>query len=241
MVNEALAEAAWPGRPALGECAYISSAPETCAHVVGVVRNAHSFRIREEQRFWIYAPLHPASRSDRVLLVRVAPGVRGMEGTLDRVLRDMDPALPYVDASRLGDVLDPQIRPWRLGASVFTAFGVLAAILAALGLYTAVAYAVTQRTREIGVRIAVGAATSRVVLLVLGDGLRIAAVGVALGLALALAGGDWVADLLFDTSPREPVVLMLVGVGLLVVASVASLVPARRAARVSPMEALRTD
>ena len=164
-----------------------------------------------------------------------------MEGTLDRVLRDMDPALPYVDASRLGDVLDPQIRPWRLGASVFTAFGVLAAILAALGLYTAVAYAVTQRTREIGVRIAVGAATSRVVLLVLGDGLRIAAVGVALGLVLVLAGGRWVADLLFDTSPREPVVLMLVGVGLLVVASVASLVPARRAARVSPMEALRTD
>ncbi|MGI8843973.1 MAG: FtsX-like permease family protein [Gemmatimonadaceae bacterium] len=241
MVNEALADAAWPGRSPLGECAYISSAPETCARVVGVVRNARTFRLREEQRLWIYAPLHPASSSDRVLLVHVAPGVRGMDGTLGRVLRDLDPALPYVDARTLGDALDPQIRPWRLGASVFTAFGVLAAILAALGLYTAVAYAVTQRTREIGVRIAVGAATSRVVLLVLGDGLRIAAVGVALGLALALAGGDRVTDLLFDTSPREPAVLILVGLGLLVVASVASLVPARRAARVSPMEALRTD
>jgi predicted permease len=241
VLNEALAEAAWPGRSPIGECAYLSSAGETCARVIGVVRNATTFRIREEGRHWIYVPLPPSSTSSRVLLFRAAPGMRGVEGTVRRALREMDPALPYVDAQRLGDALDPQIRPWRLGASVLTAFGALAALLAAFGLYAAVAYAVTQRTREIGVRIAVGAATSRVALLVLGDGLRVAAVGVVLGLVLVLAGGRWIADLLFETSSREPIVLVIVALGLLGIAALASLIPARRAALVSPMDALRAD
>ena len=241
VVNETLAAAAWPGRSPLGACAYLSSAPGTCARVVGVVRDARTFQVREEQRPWVYTPLDPTDVDKRVLLVRVAPGARGMDGTLRRALRELDPALPYVDAERLGEVLDPQIRPWRLGAAVFTAFGALAALLAALGLYTAVAYAVTQRTREIGVRVALGAAAPAVVRLVLGDGLRVAATGVALGLALALVGGGRLADLLFDTSPREPAILAGVGLLLLVVASVASLAPARRAARVNPTEALRAD
>ena len=241
VLNESLAEAAWPGRSPIGECAYLSSDAETCARVVGVVRNAATFRIREEGRHWIYVPLHPSSTSSRVLLFRASPGMRGVEGTVERALRLMDSALPYVDARRLGDALDPQIRPWRLGASVFTAFGALAALLAAFGLYTAVAYAVTQRTREIGVRIAVGAASSRVALLVLSDGLRVAAVGVVLGLVLVLAGGRWIADLLFETSSREPIVLVIVALGLLGVAALASLIPARRAALVSPMDALRAD
>jgi putative ABC transport system permease protein len=241
VVNESLAEAAWPGRSPIGECAYLSSNPETCARVIGVVRNAATFRIREEERHWIYVPLHPASASSRLLLLRTAPGLRGVEGTVGRALLQMDPALPYVDVQRLGDALDPQIRPWRLGASVFSVFGALAAVLAAFGLYTAVAYGVTQRTREIGVRIAVGAATARVALLVLGDGLRVAISGVVLGLGLVLVGGRWVANLLFDTSPREPMILMVVALGLLVVAALASLVPARRATLVSPMNALRAD
>ena len=241
VVNEALARLAWPGRSPLGQCAYLSSARETCARVVGVVRNAHTFQLREEQRLWVYAPLAPAEEGRQVLLVRAAPGVRGVDRTLRRVLRELDPALPYVDVQRLGDALDPQLRPWRLGASVFTAFGGLAALLAALGLYSAVAYAVTQRTREIGVRRALGATTPAVVRPVLGDGLRVGAAGVVAGIALALAGGRWVADLLFDTSPRDPAVLTAVAVTLLAVAAAASLAPARRAVRVHPTEALRAD
>jgi predicted permease len=244
VVNEALARFAWPGRSPVGQCAYLSSAPESCARVVGVAGNARTFRLREEQRQWLYTPLAPSATDRRVLLVRVAPGaesMNAMDGTLRRVLRELDPGAPYVDVRLLGDALDPQLRPWRLGAAVFTAFGLLTALLAALGLYTAVAYAVTQRRREIGVRLAVGAATSSVVRLVLGDSLRVAAAGVAMGLVAALLGGRWIADLLFDTSPREPVVLAVVGLALLAVAMVASLTPARRAARVNPTEALRAD
>jgi putative ABC transport system permease protein len=221
VVNEALAAAAWPGRSPLGECAYLSRARETCARVVGVVRNAHTFGVREEQRPWVYVPLSPSDKGNRVLLARVAPGARGMDGTLGRVLRELEPAVPYVQVRTLGEALDPEIRPWRLGAAVFTA--------------------VAQRTREIGVRVALGASAPSVARLVLGDGLRIAVAGVAVGLGLALVGGRWVAALLFDTSPRDPAVLSAVGLALLTVAVAASILPARRAARVNPTEALRAE
>ncbi|MEO8562773.1 MAG: ADOP family duplicated permease [bacterium] len=240
VVNQAMAAAAWPGRTPLGECLFRSAARNTCVRVVGVVRNAHTFRVREEQRPFLYVPLD-STVDDRVLLVRVAIGVRGMKGTLGRVLRELDPGLPYVDVQTLGEALDPEIRPWRLGATVFTAVGVIAALLAALGLYTAVAYSVTQRTREIGVRVALGAAAPAVVRLVLGDGMRIAAVGVTVGLLLAALGSRWIAALLFETSPRDPAVLAGVGIALLLVAFLASLLPAWRAVRVNPAEALRAD
>jgi ABC-type antimicrobial peptide transport system permease subunit len=138
-------------------------------------------------------------------------------------------------------VLDPQMRPWRLGATLFTTFGVLAMLLAVLGLYSAVAYAVTQRTREIGVRMAVGATAANVVRLILGDGARIAVAGIVGGVALALIGGPFIADLLFEVSPRDPVVLALVGAGVLLATTLASLLPARRAARVDPVTALRVE
>jgi ABC-type antimicrobial peptide transport system permease subunit len=164
-----------------------------------------------------------------------------MDALLQRTLRDIDPTLPYIDVRPLGDVLDPQMRPWRLGATLFTAFGVLAMLLALLGLYSAVAYAVTQRTREIGVRMAVGATAANVVRLILGDGARIAVAGIVGGVALALIGGPFIADLLFEVSPRDPVVLALVGAGVLLATTLASLLPARRAARVDPVTALRVE
>ena len=241
VVNEMLARLAWPGRSPVGECAYMSSARDVCATVVGVVADARTFRLREEQRLHYYAPLATDDGDVSVLLVRAAPDVAGLEGTLRRALQELEPGLPYVDVRVLGDALDPQMRPWRLGATVFTAFGLVAALLAAIGLYAAVAYAVTQRTREIGVRLAVGASSGQVAGLVLGDGWRIALVGVAAGLLLALAGGRWIADLLFDVSPRDPLVLTLVAGGALLAALLASVAPARRATKVDPVVALRVE
>jgi predicted permease len=242
ILNETLARMAWPGRSPIGECAYFD-AGSRCSRVVGVVRNARTFRIKEDMAEWpwLYVPLAPTKLEDRVLEVRVAPGIRGIEATLQRTLRELDPDLPYVDVQRLAHNLDPQMQPWRLGARAFTAFGLLAALIAAVGLYTAVAYAVTQRTREIGVRLALGAMAGAVVRLVLGDGVRIALAGVALGLLGALAGGRWIAALLFDTSPRDPLVLGGVAMVLVLVAIAASAAPTRRAVRVNPMQALRSD
>jgi predicted permease len=242
VVNQALARVGWPGRSPIGDCIYTSFAKDVCVEVVGVVANARSFSIREaEQMLWFYRPLAPNDIDSRVLLVRTRPGVSDVDAALQHTLRDIDPALPYIDVRPLGDVLDPQLRPWRLGATLFTAFGVLAMLLALLGLYAAVAYAVTQRTREIGVRMAVGATAGNVVRLILGDGVRIAVTGIVTGLALALIGGPFIADLLFDVSPRDPAVLASVGGGVLLAAMLASLLPARRAARVDPVTALRVE
>jgi hypothetical protein len=242
IVNERLASLAWPGRSGIGECVYTAAAPTVCTAIVGVVANARTFQLLETDRPWIYRPLAPISVSSRVLLVRAAPkDLETVAGTVRRTIQELESNVPYVDVSVLGDVLDPQMRPWRMGATLFTAFGVLAALLAALGLYSAVAYAVTQRTREIGVRLAIGAKAASVMKLIVGDGLRIAAIGVTVGLVLALGSSQWIAGLLFETSARDPLVLGLVAIGLVTLATLASLVPARRAARVDPVVALRED
>ena len=242
VVNEALARAAWPARSPVGDCVYTSSTRDVCAEVVGVVANSRTFRLREDKpSLWFYSPLAPDDEDSRVLLVRTAPAASGTDALLQRTLRDLDPTLPYIDIRPLGDVLDPQMRPWRLGATLFTTFGVLAMLLALLGLYSAVAYAVTQRTREIGVRMAVGATAGNVVRLILGDGARIAVTGIMAGVVLALIGAPFIADLLFDVSPRDPAVLASVAGGVLLAALLASLLPARRGARVDPVTALRAE
>ena len=242
VVNEALAALAWPGRSPVGECVYSDDLPDRCTTVVGVVANARSFQIREEDRAWFYVPLPPRDPKTSVLLVRATPGEADrMVATIRRALQEIATDGPYIDVRVLGDILDPQMRPWRMGATLFTTFGVLAALLAALGLYSAVAYAVTQRTREIGVRLAIGARVASVIRLVVADGLRIALAGVALGLLLAMGASRWIADLLFETSPRDPLVLAVVAGGLILLAALASLLPARRAARVNPSVALRVE
>jgi predicted permease len=242
IVNEALASLAWPGRSGIGECVYTPDRKNICTTVVGVVANARTFRLREEERPWLYSPLAPDDVDSRVLLVHVRPGdTDRMKGTLRRTVQELETDVPFVDVSVLGDMLDPDMRPWRMGATLFTVFGLLAALLAALGLYSAVAYAVTQRTREIGVRMAVGAVASDVMRLIVGDGLRIAAVGVTLGLVMALAGSGSIRELLFETSPRDPLVLVVVATGLIALAVLASLAPARRASGVNPAVALRGD
>ena len=242
IVNERLASLAWPGRSGIGECVYTSASPTACTTIVGVVANARTFQLVEADRPWIYRPLAPNAVSARVLLVRAAPkDLETVAGTVRRTIQELESNVPYIDVSVLGDVLDPQMRPWRMGATLFTAFGVLATLLAALGLYSALAYAVTQRTREIGLRLAIGARVTSVVRLIVADGVRIALVGVAGGLLLALVASQRMADLLFETSPRDPLVLGLVAVGLVALAALASLLPARRAAQVDPVVALRGD
>jgi ABC-type antimicrobial peptide transport system permease subunit len=141
----------------------------------------------------------------------------------------------------MAEVLAPQLRPWRLGATLFSLLGGLALAVAAVGVYSMVAHAAGQRRHEFGVRIALGARAGTVLALVLGEGVRTVAAGVVLGAALALAAGRLVASLLYGVSPRDPAVLAAVAGTLVAAAVVASLVPAWRASRVDPVEALRTE
>jgi ABC-type antimicrobial peptide transport system permease subunit len=133
------------------------------------------------------------------------------------------------------------MRQWQLGATMFSIFGMLALLVAAVGLYSVVSYGVAQRSHELGVRVALGAQARDVVRLVLIEGLRLALIALALGTAGSLVAGRWLASLLFDTSPRDPAILTGVAALLLMISIAASLLPALRAARVDPMDALRAD
>jgi putative ABC transport system permease protein len=139
------------------------------------------------------------------------------------------------------EIIDPRQRSWQIGATMFLVFGALALVLAAIGLYSVIAYGVAQRTQEIGVRIALGAGVSDVVRLVLGQGLRFAMLGIVVGGAGAWWASKWVGPLLFSVSPKDPMVYGTVAVVLLAAALLASAIPALRAARVDPNVALRTE
>jgi putative ABC transport system permease protein len=147
----------------------------------------------------------------------------------------------YVTVTPFGDILGRQTRSWTLGATMFTVFGVLALLVAAVGLYSVIAYNVAQRTHELGVRIALGAQSPDVVRLVVGEGVRVSLVGVAIGTLVALAAVRYVGPLLFSVSPRDPLVFGTVAGVLLVVAVAASVVPAWRASHVDPSVALRGE
>jgi ABC-type antimicrobial peptide transport system permease subunit len=149
--------------------------------------------------------------------------------------------VPFANVRPMRESLAGELRPWQLGATMFAVFGLIALILSSLGLYSVVAYTVAQRMHEMGVRVALGAQVADIRRLVLAQGLRVAALGVAGGTIVALASGRFVAPLLFRTSTRDPVVFAVVIVLLLAVAAVASLVPARRAVRADPLVALRSE
>ena len=177
----------------------------------------------------------------RRLFVRTRGNALALAEPIRAEVRRLDPTIGYVTVQMLQESLDPQIRPWRLGATMFGLFGGLAVLVAAIGLYSVIAYLVTQRRHELGVRIALGAQSSDIVGLVVRYGVGLAMIGVLIGVVLAFNAARWVEPLLFDTSARNPVVFGSVALLLLVVAVVASVVPAWRASRVDPIEALRAE
>jgi ABC-type antimicrobial peptide transport system permease subunit len=210
--------------------------------VVGVVADARRFNIIEKERYlYFYEPMATTATDSRALLVRMGSGATGVEATLRRSLLDLDPSLPFIDIATLGETLEPQIRPWRLGASILTAFGILAVILAAIGLWSSVAYAVSQRTPEFAIRMTLGAHRRSLITLMLKDGLRDALIAIAAGLVVATVASRYLADLLYGVSPRDPLVFVAVAAGILSIAALASLLPAWRVSGIDPAAALRMD
>ncbi len=241
VVNETMANLYWPGRSPIGECVY-RRRETTCNTVVGVVADARRFNIVEKERFlYFYEPMATTATDSRALLVRMGSGGARVEATLRRALLDLDPSLPFIDIATLGKALEPQIRPWRLGASIFTAFGMLAVILAGIGLWSSVAYAVSQRTPEFAIRMTLGAHRGSLITMMLKDGVRDALVAIAAGLVVAAVASRYLTDLLYGVSPRDPLVFVAVGAGILSIAALASLLPAWRVSAIDPAAALRMD
>ena len=244
VISDAMGRVLWPGQDPLGKCVRIGIPPDTmpCRHVVGIAEDIHARGFGPQERdFYYYLPAAQWHQQDGGLFVRVRGDVRGSMEPLRRRLQEEMPGSSYVTVEPLGNLVDAQSRSWAMGATLFTAFGLLALVLAAVGLYSVIAYDVAQRRQELAVRVALGAAVADVMRLVLGDGLRFAVAGAAIGSAIALAAAPRIAPLLFNQSPRDPMVFGLVTGVLLLVALAASLLPAIRGARVDPNVALRAE
>jgi predicted permease len=241
VVDQAMARLLWPGQNALGQCMRVSADTMPCTTIVGIAEAAKQENLTSSGGGHYYLPISQYHPEDATLFVRMKQDAAAARESVRRQLQPLMPGDAYLTATPLAEIVGEQTQSWRFGATMFLAFGGLALLLAAIGLYSVIAYEVEQRTHELGIRIALGARLGDVMRLVIGGGLRIALVGIVIGGMLALWAGRWIAPLLFDQSPRDPLVFGVVTGVLLVVALVASAVPARRAARVNPDLALRSE
>ena len=242
IVNQAFAEHEWRGISPLGRCIDIGWKEEvTCYRVVGVVANAKYVSLEEPQRAAFFSPLIQDPAAKRELLIRTEGDPASVMVDVRRALSELDPKLPYVQLETLDEVLRPELQPRRLGASMFSAFGVLALVLAAVGLYGVVSYGVEQRTHELGVRMALGAQPGHVRRLVARQGMMLTLAGLAIGIGGALGLSRLVTHLLYGVTSTDPFTFVGVCALLSIVAVLASLIPASRASRVDPIIALRSE
>ncbi len=246
VVNQTMARTFWPAGDAIGSCVLIGSdSTPPCAEVVGIAEDSRRDELREDPIMQYYVPLAQSAAlgmsGDRSLFVRTAGPSEPLWEPVRRAALAAAPELLWAEVRPMDQLLEPQMQPWRLGAAMFTLFGALALLVAAVGLYGVLAYSVATRAREFGVRGALGASGATLVRQIVFEGVRLTALGLAIGAAGALGGARLVAGLLFDTSPQDPAVLAGVAIVLMAMAVAASLAPGIRAARVSPADALRGE
>ena len=206
-----------------------------------MVGDTRSERIASAPEPEIYIPHAQMGGGFMRVMVALAPGQSNMLPTIKQAVHDIDPAVPLRDVEMLEETVDRQLGPTRFFLTLLAIFAGVAVTLAAVGLYGVVAYVVSGRTREIGIRIALGADAQAVVRLVLTQGIRPALVGVAIGIAGIFIGSRVLQSMLYEVEPTDPATVGGVTVLLLVVVVAAIFVPARRASRIAPVEALRVE
>jgi putative ABC transport system permease protein len=243
IINASFAAALWPGEDALGRCLYIGSADAPCSEIIGIVHDARRGSLVEEETYQYYMPLQqrPLSRTPEALLVRIPANMPQVLGAVQRELLALDSRVRFVRSMPMEELVARELRQWRLGAAMFSLFGVLALVVAGIGLYSVLAFDVAQRLREIGLRSALGASSGAIVRLVMSRAMAITAIGAAAGVLLALVFAPRLGDMLYQISPRDPLTFVVVVVTLYVVALAAAWLPAWRAARVDPNIALRAE
>jgi predicted permease len=242
IVNETMARTLWANDDALDQCMHVGGAANPCSRIIGVAEDVHRTGLREQPSFQYYLPLGQQSMfGGAKLVVRPVPGAPASATALRQAVVEADPAVRAVEIRSLDESLAGELRPLRIGMVTFGISGALALAVAVLGLYSMMAYMVAWRTHEIGVRVALGASRSNVIALVLRSGIVLAGAGIAIGLALAGVAGRWLQPHLFDTAAVDATVMMLVAAALMITAASAGWLPARRATRISPTEALRSD
>jgi len=240
VVNEAFARRFLAGRVAVG--ARVNVTGDEWLTIVGVVATSKYESYTEDPLPVVFRPYSARfAPTGFTLHVRAREAPMVLTGPIRAAFREVSVELPFLDPLNMAEFTTLPYYPQKVGAIMLAAVGTLALLLAAIGIYATMAYAVSRRVREIGVRVALGATSAHVVRLVLGRSMRATGLGLLIGMAGALAVGQALRSQLLGVSPRDPLTLAGVGVLLAVVALVASAVPARRAARVDPMVALRSD
>jgi predicted permease len=243
ILTERLARELFGGADALGRCLHFGREQDApCITVVGVVNDVRFTTVDGEPTLQLFIPLaQSTNRSARSVVVRASGSAAPLLPRIREIAQRLHPALPLVNVELLYDRAEPQIRPWRMAAILFSLFGALALVLAAVGLYSVIAYDVVQRRQEFGLRIALGAGAPHLLRLILSDAGRMAVPGLLLGLTAAFMLGGTLEPVLYGVGPHDTFTFASVAVALLLVAAAAALVPARRAARVSPVEAMRME
>jgi len=242
IVTRQFAEKLWPGQSAIGKRFKVGK-DGPMNEVVGVTTDVQYFSLGETPKPFFFRPYAQNYQANFTLAVHTAVDPASLANQLRATISSLDPTLPVFDVRSFEDhirngraLLGPRIGAWFAGV-----FGALALVLASVGVYGLIAYSVAQRTREIGIRVALGARAGAVVRLVVGQGIRIAVAGVLLGVALTFAVTQLLANLLYGVSARDPIIFGTVAIALSVVAAMASVLPARRAATVDPLVALREE
>jgi predicted permease len=244
IVSEELARRFWPSRSPFGECFRIERADAPCYSVVGIAENAHSFHVVEDPKAVFYVPLDQRpdrTESPRALVIRTSGATAAIADQLRRAIGDTVASARRRQVLVMSELLTSDYDPWELGARLFAGFAALALVLAVLGLYGVLSYLVALRSRELGIRIALGADRRRVMGLVVGEGIRQVAIGALAGAAITLAAAGRMSALLFRVSPRDPVIVLASVVVLVGCAVLAAAIPGRRAMAIDPMQAIRDE
>jgi predicted permease len=243
IVEQALGEALWPGQDPIGKCLILGGAGQPCREVVGVASNTRRFvrTANAANRYYVPLAQRVVQIPPQALLVRTAGDPRELAASLRAALIRIAPDLPFPEMSTLSELAEPETRQWRMGSTLFLGCGVVALFVTMAGIYALLGFIVTQRSCEIGVRIALGATPAGTTRLVVRQSLGWAVIGVAVGLFVAAALGQFIEPLLFETAARDLGVFAAAAASLVIVAAAASALPARRAARVDPIVALQTE
>ena len=243
VVSEELVRRTFPGEDPLGKRLHVAIGRREGMNVeiVGVVGNIKFASLDADTRPAVYIPLPQLSIGLATLVARTNMDPLSLSNSIGAAVRSIDPELPLADVRSMEEVVDVTLARTRTVSVLLTAFALIALVLAGVGVYGVMAYSVSQRTREIGVRMALGATAQSVFRLVLGQALKLVVIGVVAGIIAAALLTQLLKTLLFQTAPLDPLTFVVTAVVLVLVATLASYVPARRSTLVAPIEALRTE
>jgi predicted permease len=241
VINARMASHFWPGESPLGKRVSTAGPSGPWMTVVGIARDTKYNSLGEALPDYMYLSFAQHSRSEMFLQVRLDPQKVVSAETFRRLVHDLDPRLPPPTVALLQDDMRIVLLPAQLAAGLLGAFGLLALLIASVGIYGVASYEVAQRTRELGIRAAMGATARDLVRLVLGESMRVVGIGALIGLGLALGAARLLASQLYGVGAADPVTFLAMPAFLALVAVVATLIPARRATRVDPVDALRAE